>query len=364
MKIITNQPTNSSLTEKISVIVPIYMVENYIRRCIDSILSQTYENIEVILVDDGSLDNCPLICDEYAKIDARVKVIHKENTGNVSDTRNVGISVATGEYLMFIDSDDWIDVNAFEIMLGISKEYDADIVQCGHRWFKEKEDIILDRGNSGKITEYSNLTALDSLYGDGRITISIMTKLYKRELFDEKKMFLHSLRKAEDLLITPQILYKAKKIVFLDKNFYNITVREVSLTRAKYSLANLDVSKARYHAFKFFESKNLIKWAKYMKGTYIASLYYNYAECWKLRNKDYEYKRSMSELKLEIDKRFMNGEIHSRNSKIFNFSPLIFSIMYHTNRTMKKIYYKSKDIYKYKIRSSKYVQDKCNNAGL
>ena len=104
------------MSERISVIVPVYKVEPYLRRCVDSILAQTYTNLEVILVDDGSPDDCPAICDEYARIDSRVKVIHKEN-GGLSDARNAGMAMMNGEYLMFVDSDDCLTADAVEVLL-------------------------------------------------------------------------------------------------------------------------------------------------------------------------------------------------------------------------------------------------------
>ena len=100
----------------ISVIVPIYNVEKYLDRCVDSIINQTYKNLEIILVDDGSPDNCPQMCDDYAKKDSRIKVVHKEN-GGLSDARNVGMEVATGEYVSFIDSDDYISLDCYETVL-------------------------------------------------------------------------------------------------------------------------------------------------------------------------------------------------------------------------------------------------------
>ena len=100
----------------ISVIVPIYNVEKYLARCVDSIVNQTYKNLEIILVDDGSPDRCPQMCDDYAEKDSRIKVIHKKN-GGLSDARNAGMAVATGEYISFIDSDDWIETSMFELLL-------------------------------------------------------------------------------------------------------------------------------------------------------------------------------------------------------------------------------------------------------
>ena len=110
----------------ISVIVPIYNVEEYLNECVDSILNQTYKNLEIILVDDGSTDKSGIICDDYAKIDSRIKVIHKKN-GGLSDARNVGIDRALGEFIIFIDSDDYIDHSMCEILLAYASKYDVDI---------------------------------------------------------------------------------------------------------------------------------------------------------------------------------------------------------------------------------------------
>ena len=107
--------------KKVSVIVPVYNVENYLEECVNSILNQTYENLEIILVDDGSTDNCPQICDDWAKKDKRIKVIHKAN-GGVSSARNVGLDNATGEYIGFVDSDDYIDITMYEKMLKLLKK--------------------------------------------------------------------------------------------------------------------------------------------------------------------------------------------------------------------------------------------------
>ena len=128
------------MEDLISVIVPIYNVEKYINRCIDSIIEQTYTNLEIILVDDGSTDNSGSICDEYAKKDNRIKVIHKEN-GGVSSARNVGLDTAIGQYITFVDSDDYIEKKYCEILLKTLKKQKADCVACGYnRIYKNKEE--------------------------------------------------------------------------------------------------------------------------------------------------------------------------------------------------------------------------------
>lgn len=115
---------------KISVIVPVYKVENFLDRCVESIVGQTYENLEIILVDDGSPDNCPSMCDKWAEKDRRIKVIHKEN-GGVSSARNAALDIVSGDYIGFVDSDDWIDPGMYEFLYENSQKYDADISYCG-----------------------------------------------------------------------------------------------------------------------------------------------------------------------------------------------------------------------------------------
>ncbi len=128
------------MNQKISVIVPIYKVENYLHRCVDSIINQTYTNLEIILVDDGSPDNCPMICDKYVKKDSRIRVIHKKN-GGLSDARNAGINIATGEYIGFVDSDDYISLHFYQRLMNVMKVSDSDIVECEIKKFKDNDKI-------------------------------------------------------------------------------------------------------------------------------------------------------------------------------------------------------------------------------
>ena len=140
----------------VSVIVPVYKVEKYIHRCMDSILGQTYDNIEIILVDDGSPDNCPQICDQYAKADERVKVIHKAN-GGLSDARNEGLKHISGKYVFFVDSDDFIDRNAIKYMVDLAENYCADIVQCD-REIGNRDSFSVDAfQNKDQINIYNNI---------------------------------------------------------------------------------------------------------------------------------------------------------------------------------------------------------------
>ena len=156
------------MNEKISVIVPIYKVEPYLRQCVDSILNQTYTNLEIILVDDGSPDNCGAICDEYAAKDTRVKVIHKEN-GGLSDARNAGLDIAVGDCYYFVDSDDYLPVRSVEEMIEMLRKQDADMVIGGFERFSDKTgEVFFSTESEGLVTYvYTQEEAFRDFYRDG-----------------------------------------------------------------------------------------------------------------------------------------------------------------------------------------------------
>ncbi len=162
----------------VSIIVPIYNVEQYLPQCIESIINQTYQNIEIILVDDGSPDNCGIICDDYAKKDKRIIVYHIKHTG-LSGARNYGIERANGEYLGFVDSDDWIEPDMYEVLLNTAKDYRADIVNCG--FYRELTDqAIVDYGVFKK---YDNsITSAKAVVHD-EISIVVWNKLFHKSCF-------------------------------------------------------------------------------------------------------------------------------------------------------------------------------------
>lgn len=170
----------------ISVIVPVYGVEKYLKRCVDSILSQTYKNIEVILVDDGSPDNCPKLCDKYETADCRVRVIHKRN-GGLSSARNAGLAIATGDYVGYVDSDDWIMADMYEYLLNILEAHNADIAQINLQQktefdFKTKETEEEIEGFKGKdiLQYYMTTTTTTGSY-------SVCRCLFKRGCLNNLK---------------------------------------------------------------------------------------------------------------------------------------------------------------------------------
>lgn len=212
---------------KISIIVPVYDVELYLQRCLDSIVNQTYQNLEIILVDDGSPDNCGIICDRYAAQDKRIKVIHQSNMG-LSAARNKGLDTATGNYIGFVDSDDWIETDMFEYMLNNAMKYHADIVVCGRTevyhnhqchiaW---KQEIILNREE-----------AIGFLLEDSMLQNYLCDKLWRQELFG--KIRFPEGRNYEDIAITYQLFEKAEKIVCLPECKYFYLQRNNSIVQNK-----------------------------------------------------------------------------------------------------------------------------------
>lgn len=202
---------------KISVIVPVYNSELYISDCIESIIGQTHKELEIILVDDGSTDRAGAICDEYAARDHRISVIHQSNAG-VSGARNMGLRRATGEWISFIDSDDTLDSDMYELLLQLAKEYDADIVHCGYKHIVGKEIRLVH--DTRKIIQQKTEDALKCLVGGHLFVGSLWNKLYKRELTDNLQ-FRTDLKINEDILFNFELFRKAKVSVFADYAKYN-----------------------------------------------------------------------------------------------------------------------------------------------
>jgi len=207
----------SEQTDKISVAVAVYNSEAYLDRTIQSILGQTYRNLEVILVDDGSTDGCPAICDKYAQADPRVKVIHKKN-GGLFTSRNVGMEHATGEYLAFMDGDDWIDPEMYEHMLSALKEQDADLAVCRYKWVYQDETVDI---STDKAVVFEGQEILGKyLEEDDAVQIqnAAWNKLYKRSILGD---LAYPPRWYEDMLYTIQLLNLPAKSVYLDHAYHN-----------------------------------------------------------------------------------------------------------------------------------------------
>lgn len=200
----------------ISVIVPIYKVEEYLHRCVDSIVNQSYTNLEIILVDDGSPDRCGEICDEYVQKDERVKVIHKEN-GGLSDARNVAIESAQGEFLTFIDSDDYVDMHYIEYMYRVMANCQVDCVLCDFQKFSHTKILNKDVD----FCEYQilpSMVALEMILYQNKLDPAAWAKLYKRQVFNNLRYPKGMLY--EDLALIYDIMRNCSSIAFLPLQLY------------------------------------------------------------------------------------------------------------------------------------------------
>lgn len=239
------------MNDLISIIVPVYKVEKYLNRCVDSILNQTYRNLEIILVDDGSPDRCGEICDEYSRLDDRVKVIHKEN-GGLSDARNAGIHIAQGEFFSFVDSDDWVHQEYIERMHELLKISKADISVCNFlRTSKEEEKTEIIKT---ELHEFSNLEGLKHL--SGRFYVQLVVawgKLYHRELFKEIRFPFGKIH--EDEFTTYKLIYEAKKIVLTTEQLLYYWQRKDSIMGRGFDIkSKLDLIEAFEGKIEFFKN--------------------------------------------------------------------------------------------------------------
>lgn len=217
----------------ISVIIPIYKVEKYLKKCINSVLNQTYSNLEIILVDDGSPDNCRKICDNYKKKDKRIKVIHKKN-GGLSDARNKGIAIAQGKYISFIDSDDYIEKNMIELLYNNLKKENADISICNYYTFnEEQEKLEKESPDTAKqeIEIFNSQSALKKLMSKNSFGDYAWNKLYSAKLFSKVKYPVG--KKMEDLGTTYKLFLLSNKIVYTNKKLYNYLQRNGSIANSK-----------------------------------------------------------------------------------------------------------------------------------
>lgn len=224
------------MEDLISVIVPVYKVEKYLNKCIESIVNQTYKNLEIILVDDGSPDECGKICDNYAQKDMRIKVIHKEN-GGLSDARNAGINISNGKYISFIDSDDYIDLEYLELLYKTIKKDKSDMAISSHKVIYENGTILEKATKEESILEPKEVLKR-ILYDDG-IDLSAWAKLYKIELFEEIRY--PKGRLFEDAATTYKLVDKCKKISIISKSTYNYIIRGNSITNVNFSEKKMDL---------------------------------------------------------------------------------------------------------------------------
>lgn len=259
------------INKLVSIIVPVYNVEDYLNECLDSIVAQTYKNLEIIIIDDGSTDNSSNICDMYKSKDSRIKVIHTSNHG-LSAARNIGIDASSGDYICFVDSDDFISVHYVEDMLNVAVSSDSDVVICKYHKYS-KQDIISDEHKDNPIIKCDFLSE-EKLYDDNFISnnnillIYAWNKMIDRRIlkdirFPEGKMF-------EDAAVYYKILYNSKKTALIDRKLYYYRTDNSSITRSGYTVKkcidSMDAIKSQLDFFIEKKKQRLIEisWDSYL----------------------------------------------------------------------------------------------------
>lgn len=236
---------------RISVIVPVYNVEPYLNQCVASITAQTYQNLEIILVDDGSPDRCGAMCDDYARRDARIRVIHKPN-GGLSDARNAGMDIAAGRYIGFVDSDDYIHAEMLEVLYRLAEQEQAEISVCGvwdcyegsctPQYAGEQEQFCCDSVEAMRLT----------LRG-GKMPGCIWNKLIRRDILEGLRF--RTGKTYEDAFFTPELFFRAKRIAVTTQPLYYYWHREGSITAEAFRTRSMDVIEAYQYTYAYLQEK-------------------------------------------------------------------------------------------------------------
>lgn len=284
------------MNPELSIVVPVYNVEDYIHECIQSILSQTFKDFELILVNDGSTDRSGAICDEHAEKDQRIRVIHKENGGQ-SSARNRGIDAAKGNYIGFIDSDDWIEPEMYEILYTRLVENDADISACNMMQYEKGETKHLYCHKTDDVS-YDRDSAMDELYLNERLTFSPCNKLYKKALFEGirfKEGYI-----LEDMDFSYRMMHQAGKIYYTGQALYNYRYNEKSTMRKIFSKKRLDEFEVRKNMYLFYQ-KNYPNRANELYAEWFLTglmLYISIEKYYQHEKKQYKYLINIDRKKL------------------------------------------------------------------
>lgn len=313
--------------ELISIIVPIYNVEKYLKECIESLISQDYTNTEIILVDDGSKDKCSKICDEYSKKYSNIKVYHKEN-GGLSDARNYGIKKANGKYICFVDSDDFVKKDYISSLYNNLKKYNVQISACGYSHYYSDKKII-NKNYQNIEQKYEKDEAQIYLNLIGYFNVAAWNKLYNKDLF--KDIEFPKGKKSEDMFIMYKIIEKAGSIYYSSTEKYLYRQREGSITKS--NNINIDCIEASKEIYSYFENKNRTKVLPYVAqqtaftiiGVYNAILCRNYdkAKMKELRKLVKEIKKNLTYDKLSKSRK-IQLYLFLHNSFIYNITFKLF----------------------------------------
>ena len=335
---------------KVSIIVPIYNVEKYLDRCMCSLLGQTMKDIEIIMVDDGSPDNCPKLCDEYAKKDSRVKVVHKKN-GGLGDARNAGLNVAIGEYVAFVDSDDYTSAETYESLYTVAKDRDADVALGGFYVHKAdgsvfSQSILDEEFTHDDITELMGNMIYCTSPIEKKPWASMWLGIYRRELLEEYHCRFKSEREylSEDILFNATLIPLCQKIVYFPKAFYHYCYNGTSLTH-NFNPKKVDANFRLYEAMKKLwheygvldklKDKLMLFLVKNTRGTILKGIIFSdlpFNEKRALCNKVYGYsewkniRRAVSGKKIPVIDKFALFVIYH---KLFLVNIAVYNLYYH-----------------------------------
>lgn len=270
----------------ISVIIPVYNVEEYLRECVDSVLTQTYQNFEIILVDDGSTDSSGQICDEYASNDERICVIHQKNSGP-SKTRNTGLDNATGKYIYFLDSDDYIENNALELLVNTAESNNADLVFFdAHSFTDEGSEVKQGYVVKGTYDSKSGYEILSELHNNKDYHCAIYLLFIKHQLLiDNKISFLEAAYCSEDMLFSYQVYCSAEKTVQCKNTLYHRRYRSGSIVTSKKSQRHFRSCRDVYEEIRDY-SKKIGKTGDYMATEYTVRCAFNALDTYKKISKE------------------------------------------------------------------------------
>lgn len=222
----------------ISVIIPVYNVERYLRKCLDSVISQSYTNLEIILVDDGSTDGSGAICDNYGTLDSRIVVIHQQNMG-LSGARNAGLDCARGQWIAFIDSDDYIDKDMYKVLYQVGSKNNADICACKSVNVDLKGNVLDEKEYTGAITIMDSDKAIASLGDDDVVRFEVWNKLWKKEIIGNTHFKLGQV--SEDIYFTLEIFSRMKVYVDVDFPYHNYLYSREGNTNSSFKIKRMCV---------------------------------------------------------------------------------------------------------------------------
>ncbi len=315
-------------TEKtISVIIPVYNTEQFLKKCIQSVIRQTYGSLEIILVDDGSEDNSGAICNAFAEKDKRIRVLHKQN-GGLSSARNAGLDAATGAYIGFVDSDDWIEADMYQTLVSVMEEQECSIVECGvnlcrnqkRRLFQETQNMEII---SGKEALYRQM----NMKQDFDIPrIAVWSKLFRREFWDENRFPEGKIH--EDYMLTCKAFYEAGKAGLVYKGMYNHLVsNQDSIMNSRFGVKDLYLEQQYLDRYKYLRKQGDEKLEACALRNYyklLLSLYWRCAENGMSEQK--HYSRLLMQKKQEI-KQMKMPPGKALEFEFFYFSPCLYRIV-------------------------------------